>query len=317
VSALEQLCRLDAELHQAEEREQRRCIETLAEISQAIRRLSTATRPAELIQAAPAERCCACNFSRAMISRVHGSRWVPEVLNIVDGVDVEGGEAFRDYVAQADIPLAHMLLEADLVRRRIPALVGEPPKDPRTHKGLVDVSRSNSYVVAPIMPTRRVIGFLHADRYGGAPVDEIDRDNIWIFAEHFGLLFERAVLIERLDRQRRALRSAFAVAAAQVEEIVTADIELARNEAPSEESLAAGYATDSSRLDALLTAREREVLELMVSGATNAIIAGELVVSEGTVKSHVKRILRKLHVSNRAAAVARYMNMAGPPRGRR
>jgi DNA-binding NarL/FixJ family response regulator len=55
----------------------------------------------------------------------------------------------------------------------------------------------------------------------------------------------------------------------------------------------------------------------MVSGATNAIIAGELVVSEGTVKSHVKRILRKLHVSNRAAAVARYMNMAGPPRGRR
>jgi DNA-binding NarL/FixJ family response regulator len=59
----------------------------------------------------------------------------------------------------------------------------------------------------------------------------------------------------------------------------------------------------------LLTAREREVLELMASGATNSQIARELVVSEGTVKSHVKRILRKLRVDNRAGAVARYLHL--------
>jgi DNA-binding CsgD family transcriptional regulator len=252
-----------------------------------------------------------------MISRVHGSHWVPEVLHIVDGAgaDDADADAFRAYVAEAEIPLTHMLLETDLVRRRIPALVSDPLENPRTYKEIVGVSRSNAYVVAPIMPTRRVIGFFHADRYGGPAVDEIDRDNIWIFAEHFGLLFERAVLVERLERQRCALRSAFASAAAQVDENVTADIELARTEAPIED-LSPVYMTDTSRLDTLLTAREREVLELMVSGATNAMIARELVVSEGTVKSHVKRILRKLHVTNRASAVARYMHIASLPRER-
>jgi DNA-binding NarL/FixJ family response regulator len=58
-----------------------------------------------------------------------------------------------------------------------------------------------------------------------------------------------------------------------------------------------------------MTRREREVLELMTSGATNTRIAEQLVISEGTVKSHVKHILRKLRASNRAEAVARYLQI--------
>jgi DNA-binding NarL/FixJ family response regulator len=38
-------------------------------------------------------------------------------------------------------------------------------------------------------------------------------------------------------------------------------------------------------------------------------VAQELVISEGTVKSHVKHILRKLRVANRAEAVSRYLHM--------
>ena len=45
----------------------------------------------------------------------------------------------------------------------------------------------------------------------------------------------------------------------------------------------------------------------MVTGESNADIARALVVSEGTVKFHVKNILRKLNVSNRAEATARYL----------
>jgi DNA-binding CsgD family transcriptional regulator len=309
-AALEELEQLDTELHEREDREQRRRVDALAEINQAIRRLHALASPAELIQAAPRELCRACEMSRAMISRVQGSLWVPGVLHIDEDVDEDGADAFRAYVEQAEIPLAHMLLEAELVRRRIPALVPHPEADARTYKEIVDVSRSTSYVVAPIMPTRRVIGFLHADRFGGEPVDEVDRDNLWAFAEHFGLLFERAVLVDRLERQRTELRSAFADAAAQIDAIVSTDIALARTETPCDADLAAASATPRSRLDALLTAREQEVLELMASGATNAMIADQLVVSEGTVKSHVKRILRKLHVHNRAEAVARYLHVA-------
>ena len=57
-----------------------------------------------------------------------------------------------------------------------------------------------------------------------------------------------------------------------------------------------------------LTAREREVIELVSAGATNQEIANALVISESTVKSHVKHILRKLGAANRAEAVSRHLS---------
>jgi DNA-binding NarL/FixJ family response regulator len=53
-----------------------------------------------------------------------------------------------------------------------------------------------------------------------------------------------------------------------------------------------------------LTDREREVLRLVAEGATNREIASTLYVSENTVSFHMKNILAKLHVKNRAQAAA-------------
>jgi DNA-binding NarL/FixJ family response regulator len=54
-----------------------------------------------------------------------------------------------------------------------------------------------------------------------------------------------------------------------------------------------------------LTDRERDVLDLLVQGVTaNRELAERLVVSENTIKYHLRNILAKLHVQNRAQVVA-------------
>ncbi len=54
-----------------------------------------------------------------------------------------------------------------------------------------------------------------------------------------------------------------------------------------------------------LSSRELEILSLIAQGATNKVIAEKLVISEGTVKTHVKHILSKLDAQNRTDAIAK------------
>lgn len=64
-----------------------------------------------------------------------------------------------------------------------------------------------------------------------------------------------------------------------------------------------------------LTGREREVLRLLAAGEPNAGIADELRISVGTVKDHVRAVLRKLGAPNRVAAavIAHQVGLARLP----
>lgn len=61
-------------------------------------------------------------------------------------------------------------------------------------------------------------------------------------------------------------------------------------------------AGNDRRLD-VLTEREREVLQQIAAGATNSEIASTLYMAEGTVKTHIGRLLAKLHCRDRVGLV--------------
>jgi DNA-binding CsgD family transcriptional regulator len=68
---------------------------------------------------------------------------------------------------------------------------------------------------------------------------------------------------------------------------------------------AAAHAGAQAAHQPLVTAREREILELMAAGMTNPEIAAQLVIGVGTVKTHTLHIYRKLEVGNRTQAIDR------------
>ena len=63
-------------------------------------------------------------------------------------------------------------------------------------------------------------------------------------------------------------------------------------------------ASSVEELSEPLTAREREVLDLLGRGLSNKLIARELHISEHTVKFHISSLYAKLGVNNRAEAVS-------------
>ncbi len=72
--------------------------------------------------------------------------------------------------------------------------------------------------------------------------------------------------------------------------------------------LAATAPNDESPVEPL-TAREQQVLKLLMQGKTNREIARELIISPGTVKVHVEHIIAKLGVSDRTQAAVRALEL--------
>ena len=61
----------------------------------------------------------------------------------------------------------------------------------------------------------------------------------------------------------------------------------------------------------MLTAREREVLELLAKGSLYKEIAAALGVTIDTVRTHLRNIYEKLHVHSRTEAVVKYLGGRG------
>jgi DNA-binding CsgD family transcriptional regulator len=294
-------------------------VDALEGVRAAIGRLAELGPVSEILDRGPVEAAAALDLDRVLLSRIEDGALVAEALHAPG--DPDGAAVTLARLQAAPVPLDYPLVEGEVLRRRRPQVVTAAEGDPRGRQAYADVMGWDAYVTAPIVLEARVIGFFHADRPPGRrPLDEVERDGLGQLADGFALVFERAVLRRRLRIQRQEMRQVASWADARTGELSDRAVTLATDrESLSEDGEPrGGGARAEGALRDLLTRRELDVLELMVKGDTNAGIARSLVVSEGTVKFHVKNILRKLHASNRAEATSRYLRLTlgrgdGPP----
>lgn len=264
----------------------------------------------QMLERGPVE-LARCGFDRVIVSRVEESIWW------VESVYVRADPEWANEIARAGranpVHIDHLLIESEIMRRRAPVLVHDAQHDPRINAAIGEASLSRSYVAAPIMPDGRIIGMLHADCYNSRRhVDEEDLAVLWMFAEGFGYAFQRAALSERLRGARDEIQRMARDIATAADDLCTARTTLGGGRQGVDEGsppVAATLAANSS-IETLLSRREIEIVSLMAEGKSNGAIATHLVISEGTVKTHVKHILRKLKAANRAEAVFRYMRMS-------
>jgi DNA-binding CsgD family transcriptional regulator len=289
----------------------------LSDASAALRRLGAATSSAQLVDQACEHLVRRCGFGRAVLSRVESLTWRPWMAHFT--ADTAEAGWFSVWVDQP-IPLDELVVETEVLTSRRPVAVLDTEASHVYRPIIVDAGHSSSYVVAPVVLAGQVAGFFHADHApAGRRSGPIDRDVLWTFAQGFSLAYERVVLAERLQAQRDRLLAALGSA----QELLISPPPLLELTSGSEEADGDGAlrslvpmnddppaaAPGTASRGEELTERERDVLRLLAVGATNAQIADHLVVSESTVKSHVRHILRKLGAVNRAQAISRYLGL--------
>jgi DNA-binding CsgD family transcriptional regulator len=285
-----------------------RRVKSMSEIRQALGYLR-GLPPRKMIHAAPDVLSRELDFARTLISIVRGSLWLPQHLHIEEEKADPHGRQFLEYIIDRHIQLADAPLETELVRKRCGVFAPSPTDDKRTFKELVEASGCFGYIAAPITVQGRAIGILHVDRpepHGIVTMDHLEQ--LEAFAECLSVAFESAALEQKAAQQRVEVDNV----CGNVDELLS---ESARSVLWSLPGAASGsrhdayYRGDQPAVSAL-TSREREIMSHVATGATNGQIARCLVISEGTVKSHLKHIAKKLNTSSRAAAVATYAGIA-------
>ncbi len=276
--------------------------DALERVSDAIRRLGEMACTDTILDCAAAELGTGSEFERVLISEVADNRILP--LTIWAGEDQAAADAAVGQLARTPIRLEYPLLEYEVARRHGAEVVSVATAGARTPASLKRCLGWDSYVVAALTVGGETIGLLHADAAASAgaaatarAVDELDAEVAARYAEGLSGVLERAVLRHTLELHRVELSTA----------VQWMSNRLSRLEDAS--GMVAPRLGDTRQVQTL-TQRELEVVRLLARGNSNRAIARALVIREGTVKYHVKNILRKLGATSRADAVARFVRAA-------
>jgi DNA-binding CsgD family transcriptional regulator len=257
---------------------------TTSRLDLAVRALGGAASRKELLQRACLALAQVCSAERVVLSGIYAGHAVPIAMHDAGG-DVALPSEF-DVVPESG--------EARALRSGYVRWPTEPVAELRS---MFPAGCSIHAVRIDASPA----ALLHVD----AEIDTVRHDSIAVCAEMLGACFRRLGLVARRSRQLELLRASA--------RSWTGDWDAAALVDPP----AVGARPAPQPVESL-TDRETEVLGLILTGASNSVIATELVITVDTVKSHVKRILRKLGATNRSELIARHTDVTvTPARNRR
>jgi LuxR family transcriptional regulator, regulator of acetate metabolism len=275
--------------------------DALERVADAIRRLGEVGAPQGILERAAEELGTSSEFGRVMLGEVRGDEL--HVRALWSSQDPDAAATALGQLRDAPVRLEYPSIEDEVARRhRIEIVQARVPRS-RANRRLAEVLGWDGYVVTAIVVQGQTVGLLHAEAAAASdrPVpDAVDAEVLARYAEGLAGVFERAVLREMLQLHHHELRSAVDWMSARLDRLATGSPELS----------AAAAGRESGAIDPL-TPRELDVLRLLARGQTNLEIARQLVVREGTVKYHVKNILRKMGATSRADAVSRYARAGG------
>ncbi|GCE41235.1 GAF domain-containing protein [Rhodococcus sp. USK10] len=253
------------------------------------------------------ELCTSLGYGKAMFSVVRGSNWSPVAL----AVNPELTGDFHELITAIDgreISLREAPREAELVRRRRPYAVDAADTYRHTYRPLIDLSRPAGYLAVPVVVDARAVAMIHVDRQSDS-LSDTDVHIVGVLAGACASSKERADLRQQISARNKHIDTEVQRLTRTLRHLEQAPVTMPDLATSELRRAGAASVDDTTQVSIVprahtLTAREREVLTLMATGATNAAISRRLCISGGTVKSHVQRIFKKLGVSTRAEVAA-------------
>lgn len=259
--------------------------------------------PEAMARTVTGQLCGSLGYRKAMFSIVNGSSWSPASVSMQPDLS----SRFEDLVTAVDghrIELRDAPREAELVRKRRSYVLDRVDTYRHTYRPLIDLSRPSGYLAVPVVVGGRARAIIHADRHEQGLTDS-DLHIVGALAAVCTLAHERAELRSSIGERSALVDRRMAQLARALHDLELAQIDMHGGGRDVDTVAAVPHGDDSSGAgSASLSAREWEVLRRLAAGETNSTISRALCISDGTVKSHVQRIFRKIEVTTRAEAAA-------------
>ncbi|GAC49175.1 response regulator transcription factor [Gordonia aichiensis] len=271
---------------------------TTESLSSSLRRLGAPTTRQSFPQQVCDELAGTAGFGSAMFSGVDYGRL--RVLGYTSSTPQVEEQGPREFIPPSDSV-------------EFSAIKG-PHTHPRssTHEcttpGIAAMLGSNDYLVCPIRVGATVPAIMHVAHIAPLVVDTEDAEFFAIYQSAVVATFAREMWTRKATHHYATLQRAVDQIVEDTVRVTHLDFDIDDGAEQALSSSDTHPMPVNHELEELLTKRESEVMRLIASGASNAEIAEKLFIGVETVKSHVKKILRKIGAVNRSEAISLYLD---------